>query len=223
MGDKKFKTFEEFLSHYGDDAEKAARAAYRTVNAREEDNADLREEKRVLKADKAALETEVEDLKKKVPSTDQEVMTPEVKKELEAYRALGTVKDLTEELPTLRSTVSSAKLTTALIDAKVPQENLKTAELILKASEDAYFEDVEVEKDGQKTKVRRLNAKKLAEDHPSLGITVGSEEGKDDDASGKTPVRVVTGARGTTAPKAGALSEASKSLTKARYPGPKKR
>lgn len=220
---KKFKTFDEFLEHHGGDADKAARAAFRTVQNFQEDVHELREDKRELKNKLKTTSDELDDLKSKAPKEGQELMTDEVKAELEGFRALGKLADLKEELPRLREKATATTLIDELTKANVPADRHKTAISLINSGGDAYFtEKEETDSSGKKTKTRVLDVKKLYEDHPILGELPEGEGAEDEDAGEPQGRKVIPSA---TPKKAGAKSGLEKvgtNLAKNRYPGPKK-
>lgn len=232
MAEKKFKNFDEFLEFHGGDAEKAAKAAFRAVESREEDNAELREDKRQLKVKIKELSTSLEEAEEKIPAEGVETLTPEVKKELEGYRALGKLDVLQTELPDLRKKTLRSTFDTALTTGGVPQKNLTSAYMIAEAGKDVYFTTSEVDEDGKKVTKTVLNVAKLIKDHPTLKAIVDTEDGEEEGEEGneegegtqKPTARAIIGAQGKPkSTKKADHSATAKKVMKGRYAGPIKR
>ena len=169
---KKFKTFEEFLEYHGGDFEKAARATYATVNSREEDNAELRDQISVAKDDRRKLQAEVDALKAEKPAEGSIIVTSADKADLEAYRALGKPDAIKAEIVTLKSGAERLSITQALAEAGIPKGNFELASLLLESKRDVYSK--EEEKDGEK--VKTWDFEKLKKAQPSLFVAAQTED-----------------------------------------------
>lgn len=136
---------QEWLDRYGGDAIKALNSLHQEVEDREKENGGFRDDIRNANREKDEAIQALNDFKSKAPKAE-DIMTEEVKQELNEYRALGKAAEVKTELETLRESdkanadkLFDVELKAALKEANVDENYLAQALIVLKSDKDKYF------------------------------------------------------------------------------------